>query len=48
MEWLAFEPEHALLFARPNRGLPGRPLEDDHPPKDEEDLVGEYGRKLHQ
>jgi hypothetical protein len=44
MEWLAFEPEHGLLFARPNRGPPG----DNHgSPKDEEDYVGEHGQKPH-
>lgn len=25
MDWLAFEPEHALPFARPRRGRPRRP-----------------------
>ena len=27
-EWLAFEPEHAMVFARPHRGPPPRPHDD--------------------
>lgn len=42
MEWLAFEPEHALIFARPRRGPPGgrRPGhgdEDEKRPENEND-----------
>jgi hypothetical protein len=45
MQWLAFEPEHALIFARPNRGpLPG---DGNGPPKNGGEQMEEYGRKLH-
>lgn len=30
MEWLAFEPEHAMVFARPHRGPPPPPPDDDN------------------
>jgi hypothetical protein len=45
MQWLAFEPEHALIFARPNRRPP---LGDGHrPPKGEGGQVEEHGWKPH-
>jgi hypothetical protein len=42
MEWLAFEPEHALIFARSRRGPP--PGEGNRPPRDgEEPVVDDAG-----
>jgi len=42
MEWLAFEPEHALFFARPQRGPPPR----EPPPRDSHGLPGDKKGKL--
>ena len=44
MEWLAFEPEHALMFARPP---PGPPPGDDHGPSMGEKMVKHYPRPHH-
>ncbi|KAJ5111155.1 hypothetical protein N7532_001690 [Penicillium argentinense] len=41
-EWLAFEPEHAMVFARPHRGPPPKGPEDDIDDKPEEGEK-EYG-----
>ncbi|KAJ5372424.1 hypothetical protein N7517_004430 [Penicillium concentricum] len=46
-EWLAFEPEHAMVFARPRRGPPPNLLPDDNDTERQEGGHGELRKRKH-